>query len=359
MDRNYCLLVKTGDAELRCLSNTPSSTLNAILPIIELTRGRKIRGKEKYPIENRLEKVYNIFNNQPLCIDLTSHPKLICDEIRELFNPADGYKNWRDLIDKIKESGAYSELIPCIQSNYDDDKFEDNYRFQAEKLIDKYNKIAYRSSLKEDWYCDDMDLIEPYLKLSDQLLFIIDCEYIPSGGWRAFADKAVARINNVYKILGKRVKFTICATSYPNNVSEIGKDDKDTFQINEIDLYEDVKKRISPDINFMYGDYGSISPKRNDDIIMAKGWVPRIDVPTQTEIYYVRERKNTTRDFANTYTFIAKEVMKDKRFPHSLSCWGIEQIKLCADYSAPGSSPSFWISVRMNIHIAQQLNRLT
>ncbi|MDR0431429.1 MAG: beta family protein, partial [Tannerellaceae bacterium] len=34
-------------------------------------------------------------------------------------------------------------------------------------------------------------------------------------------------------------------------------------------------------------------------------------------------------------------------------------IKNASDGASPGSSPSFWISVRMNIHIEQQLKRLS
>jgi len=52
--------------------------------------------------------------------------------------------------------------------------------------------------------------------------------------------------------------------------------------------------------------------------------------------------------------------VSDNRFPLSLNKnWGINQIKNASDGASPGSSPSFWISVRMNIHIEQQLMRLS
>jgi hypothetical protein len=355
---NYCLLFKTGDAELRCLANTDNSLIQNILPIIEITRGRKLKGEEKYPIGNRLKKIYEIFPNQPICLDLTSSGSLLCDEIRELFTPINGYEKWLSFLRSVKENGEYTQIIPCIQSNFDDENFVENYRSQVTALLDNFSKIAYRSNLKEEGYYDDIEIISQLLTEEGQLLFIIDCEYLPSGSWRAFADKTIARINNVYELLGNKVVFTVCSTSFPNNISDIGNDTNDTFKIIEIELYNEIIAGIDSRIPIIYGDYGSISPKRNDEIIMARGWIPRIDVPTQTEVYYVRERRTPARDYSRTYTFVAQKVMSDHRFPHKLSCWGVDQIKICAEHGAPGASPSFWISVRMNIHLNQQMNRL-
>ena len=113
-----------------------------------------------------------------------------------------------------------------------------------------------------------------------------------------------------------------------------------------------------PTIKIVYGDYGSINPIRNDNIVMARGWIPRIDVPTQREIFYKRERRGEN-NYSNTYSRVARKIVRDSRFPKNFSYnWGIEQINNCAKGASPGSNPSFWISVRMNIHIQQQIERL-
>lgn len=352
------MLLKTGDAELRCLANVEDSLRQNILPIIEITRGRKLKGEEKYPIESRLKKIYEIFSDQPMCLDLTSSSSLLCDEIRELFTPNNGYEKWLSFLKNVKDVGRYTKIIPCIQSNFDDDDFVENYRGQVASLLAEFPKVAYRSSLKEDGYCDDMEIIRPLLTGKEQLLFIIDCEYLVPGSRHSFAEKTIARIKNVYDILGDKVIFTVCSTSFPNNISDIGNDTEDIFKIIEIDLYDEIRAKIDSQIPIIYGDYGSISPKRNDEVIMARGWIPRIDVPTRDEIYYVRERRTPVRDYASTYTFVARKVMQNIRFPHKLSCWGVDQIKICAEHGAPGASPAFWISVRMNIHLHQQNIRL-
>ena len=170
------------------------------------------------------------------------------------------------------------------------------------------------------------------------------------------AAKCIARIKNLREILKCNFEFIICGTSFPNNISEIGNDETDTFSISEIFVFEAFKKI---DRKIIYGDYGSINPIRNDNVIMARGWIPRIDVPLEKSVYYYRQRRPSKESKYNTtYKEVALKVMKDTRFPIDLNAWGISMIKECANGVTPSSSPSFWISVRMNIHIMQQLKRL-
>ena len=62
MDSKYWTIVKTGEAEIRALENIPKEVLSKTLPLIEITRGRKItKGKtEMYPFEKRLSKLKEI-----------------------------------------------------------------------------------------------------------------------------------------------------------------------------------------------------------------------------------------------------------------------------------------------------------
>lgn len=374
----YGLLLKTGDAEMRALGQLKKESREDFLPIVEITRGRKLKGVNQWPIQGRLNRLYEIFGGGSICIDLTSSERLSSDEIIELYDPNEGYVKWREFTEKVLQEGAFSNIIPCILANFNDENFSENYSLQIKEFVGKYPKIAYRSSLKDDGCYDDFGIIEPFLTKKEQLICIIDCEYVTSGGWRSFSDKVIARIKNTVSILGEKVSFVICSTSFPNNVSEIGKDISDSFQLNEIDLFNNVKANIDWNIPIMYGDYGSINPIRNDDVTMARGWIPRIDVPLSNLIYYYRERRKNKdeyiprftfagkpndkapkEDYSVVYTRVAKAVVEDKRFPNSLiSNWGVNQIMACADGASPGSNPSFWISVRMNIHIQQQINRL-
>lgn len=109
-----------------------------------------------------------------------------------------------------------------------------------------------------------------------------------------------------------------------------------------------------PDV--CYGDYGSINPKRNDNITMSRGWIPRIDVPLEDKVFYYRQRR-AKRAYVDTYREVAKMIVRDAKYPRNLDCWGCNQIYYCCTLP-PSSSPNYWISVRMNIHIEQQLRRL-
>jgi hypothetical protein len=358
-NKNYAVLFKTGDAELRALLQLEKSNFKNLLPIVELTRGRKLRGLEEWPIVSRLSKLFSIFEGQQICLDITSSNQLSNNEINELYNPINGYKKWIDFLSILNSTGNFSKIVPCVLANFEDDNFILNYNEQLKQLTEMFTTIAYRNSLKDDGCYDDLTAIEPFLFRANQLLCIIDCEYITSGGWRTFAEKTIVRINNIVNILGDKVEFVICATSFPKNVADIGNDLEDSIGLNEIDLFDEVKRNILPTISLRYGDYGSINPIRNDEVIMARGWIPRIDTPTENEIFYIRERKGIFPDYSSVYNRVAKRVLVDNRFPRNLSNnWGIEQIRSCANGAAPGSNPSFWISVRMNIHICQQLYRL-
>ena len=356
MNNNYYLLFKTGDSEFKAINATSLNHRKFFIPIVELTRGRKLRGKDLTPIQNRLNKVYKLFKGLPVCLDITSSERLSNPEILALYNPDNGYINWIDFLDNVTTESGFSKLVPCIIANYNDKNYLVNYSRQIEQLFSKYDKVAYRNALADEGCYDDIEIINQFIN-SQKLLFILDCGYVPSGAWVNFAEKAITRITNIHQILGDAVEFVMCGTSFPNNVSEIGKDDEDSFGLFEINLHQKVVSAL-PTIKIVYGDYGSINPIRNDNIVMARGWIPRIDVPTQREIFYKRERRGEN-NYSNTYSRVTRKIVRDSRFPKNFSYnWGIEQINNCAKGASPGSNPSFWISVRMNIHIQQQIERL-
>jgi len=355
--KNYFLLFKTGDAELRALNNIQFDIKN-ILPIIELTRGRKSKKDKIGQISKRLDRIQNIFDRREICIDLTTSRDLTNDEIDALFVPENGYKNWINFLIELKEQSFYKKIIPVIQIDIEDADFKKNLKLQVEMLYENFSTIAYRNSIADDGCYEDISEIQDTVNTqSNNFLFIIDCEYIAPGAWRSFAEKVIVRINKISKQI-KKTNFVLVSTSFPRVVSEVGKDRADTFKLNEIDLFNEVVSNVEEKI-IHYGDYGSINPIRNDLIVMSRGWIPRIDVPLPDRIFYYRKRRKGKK-YTETYIDVANDnIIVDDRYPNYLNHnWGIKQIELCATGSAPGSSPSFWMSVRMNIHIEQQLRRL-
>lgn len=359
MDKKYGVIVKTGSSEMRAMQNLSLEDLNKILPVIELTRGRakktgtKEEPKFSYPYDSKLKKVNEIFKGIQIALDVTSDDGLSSQEIDQLFDYSNGYAKWIDLLNELSSRGL--SIIPSILRNYHDENFEENFKKQVYSLSAKFSEVMYRCPLDDEGIVDDVQLICECLNESCNLLILLDCGWVPPASYKDPANVCIRRIEQLEKILEtKRHSIVVCATTFPNNVSEIGDDSSDVFTLREIDLYELVANKY-PEV--IYGDYGSINPIRNDQVIMARGWIPRIDVALEDRVYYYRERKGS-RTYSDTYSSVARKAVYDKRFPSAIKAWGISQIKNCALGDAPSASPSFWISVRMNSHIVQQIYRL-
>lgn len=346
----YALLIKTGDSELRALSNFHISS--SILPIIELTRGRKSKTDREGAIEKRLTKIKDIFKDKEIILDLTSDETLSNSEIDNFFIPNNGYSNWVEFLTTLKNNNYFQRLIPSIIINGQDANFEDNLRSQASSFVTKFDCMAYRCNIEDDGCIDDISTIKEFMNRCDSFI-IIDNGYIQPSEVKACAEKSVDFIKEIMDLV-PNANIIIASTSFPNKLPD---EDNSTIPLSEIELHQLIERTL-PGNNLLYGDYGSVNPIRNDEVVMTRGWRPRIDVPLADSVFYYRKRRDRL-DYSTTYSIVARDVTADSRFPNDLNGnWGIQQIRNAADGASPGSNPSFWISVRMNIHIEQQLIRL-
>lgn len=357
----YCLIIKTGEAEIRAIQNSDRNVLQSLFPVIEITRGRKrtVNNITCAPFSNRLQKLKEAFKDMRVGIDITSLESLSSHEINELYDSTDGYDKWVKFLVSLKREKCFSEIIPTIVINNEDEDFEENLLEQVGSLKKEFNSLIYRTSIEDDTACyEDLILLREILD-DTKLIVIIDCEYTPQASCLNVSEKCIARINNIRGILGKNVEFVVTSTSFPDNISDIGDSLTDEFKTAEVTLVNKVQEKCGNDI--IYSDYGSISVKRNDNVVMARGWIPRIDIPTGLSTFYFKQRRpKGTTAYSSTYINVANLVVKDLRFPSNLAKanWGIRQVINCAKGATPSSSPSFWISVRMCIHIEQQVRRL-
>ena len=339
------------------MENLDDAVFDDVLPLIELTRGRKrtIEDNVSYSFESRLGKLAAKLRGKQVAFDVTSDEELSCTETDRFYNYANGYQCWVEFLQSLKQECIFSEIVPTLITNYEDENFEENYKKEIKSLLDEFGVILYRCSIDNEDCYEDLDIIQKELGYK-KIYILIDCGYMAQAMQNNVAEKCKARIRNIHKLLSCNYDIIICGTSFPNNISDIGNDASDTFRISEVDVFESC---YGVDDTVVYGDYGSINPKRNDGIIMARGWIPRIDVPLENSIFYYRQRRPKGESkYSSTYLEVAKRVLKDQRFPHMLDTWGTSMIKQCAKVVVPSSSPSFWISVRMNIHVMQQLRRL-
>ena len=362
MDKKYCVIAKTAQAELRAMFNLSKDVLDKILPIVELTRGRKVTSKDKktvsYPYYKLIDKIREIYRGFDIAFDVTSIESLSSPEIDELFDYNGGYAKWIQLLDDLVFDNNFKSVIPSVLLNYDDDDFENNVKSELQQLNVRFNSIMYRYSIGNEDGIEDLRLITANFPKTKELLVVVDCEYVPVSTISTTVTACNAIIPRIKSVLeDRKYKIVLVSTTYPNNVAETNDEFADDIPLREIDLYNGVVKENK---EVIYGDYGTVNPKRNDSIVMANGWLPKIDVALQTLVYYNRRcRPSRTTAYSSTYEQVARLATADSRFPLSLiDVWGIRQIVNCSMGSVPSSQPSFWISVRMNTHICQQVIRL-
>ena len=146
MRNKYALLLKTGESEIRAISQIPDK--KNILPIIELTRGRRSIKDTDGDIKKKIEKIEQIFSKSNLIIDLTSQDYLSNDQIKSLYSPKNGYENWIQFTQNLKNRVA--NLYTTIIIDPDDDDFDYNFKSQISKLVNNFNGFAYRCDIEDD-----------------------------------------------------------------------------------------------------------------------------------------------------------------------------------------------------------------
>lgn len=360
----YIPIIRTGEAEIRAISKLTQSMLKDIRPIIELTRGRQktttVGGKKTitYPFENRLTKIKQYLNGLTIFMDLTTDENLLSSEVYHLYKYENGYENWCNFITENIGDAGFGKIIPSILFNWDDEDFKNNFRMQIETLCERCGEMMYRSSIQTKDCYDELPLILDYFPNNCDLWIILDCGYIQDTSVELAHNLCKKRINNINKILnGRNAHFVITATSYPERVHDYSEGNPIIIKNSEVKLHES----LHTDFPYLYyGDYAGTNPIRKDMVVMARGWIPKIDIPLtdRTKVYWKR-RPNKTTEYKSTYIMLAEDVINDYEFPIRLrSEWGIDEIFKCSNGDVTSSVPNFWISVRIYNHMNQQLMRL-
>lgn len=366
--KKYGLVLRTGEAEIRAVSKLSVTDKKHILPIIEFTRSRRTSKDKDGDVIRNIHKLKDIFSDTDLIVDITSEEQLINDAIKSYLIPDDGYSNWIQFLKLVKDNFNDCKISPTLIINLDDENFEENITSQIREIKTIFNSITYRCDIDIDVddILDDISLIEDSFQ-EGSINFILDFNRVRVGEITAFCNKATEILSSVLERLKNHdVTFLLSGNSFPDTseMSTIG-EGKEIIKLCFIELFKNIEGEIKeryPTINLIYCDYGSINQKRNDGAVMARGWIPRVDFPiADSVVTYKRRRRD--RDIKGAYSIaysnICKTIIEDSVYiKNKITCWGVDQIESAASGAAPGANPSFWISVRMNIHINQQIKRL-
>lgn len=358
---SYIPIIKTGDAELKALLNLNTNYKEKLTPVIELTRGRRSKKDVMGILQKRIDKLKEI-NLHRFFIDLTSDSSLSSVEIDIKRSNKDNYKEWCDFCISLKQ--FFPLICPVIQIEEDED-YENYLTGLANQIlfmqqhfdylmfrIDSDNYINIVSDLKK--------LQETYANIDTSKVFcMLDNKYI------RYDNIPTALTIKCCEVLSSiNIKnIVISSTSYPNSITEMlgalpnGRLKADKLPLYELKLYNRIKSDTK-DINLIYSDYASVNPIRNDNVIMAKGWIPRIDLPFLDNIVIYRKKRETS-SYAARYKEIAVAVCNSTEFNYvkqHYNCWGIEEIKKAAYGAISGANITFWISVRINIYLTMKIN---
>ncbi len=345
----YVPIIKSTQSELIGIQHLDEETKSGVLPVFELTKSRKTRLVPEGDIYRSLERITEVYPDRPFILDLTGHEDLANSQIEHFFDYSGGYDNWCSFIEVLDNKNIY----PAIQIVADEPERLGEITTQVRRLSKVSRKLALRIGVFDFDGNEISQFLEYILKGIDKsrIILILDAGYIKPMQSEAFAKEIIKQFNIInHKFLIQ--KPVIASSSFPRTVvmAGYGGDDFGIFPLEEVNLHRKLTDSL-PGTDWVYSDYGSIHPLRYST--RGGSWVPRIDFPLAEQLYYYRYRRNK-----GGYTKAAAAVVGEKERYIPIECWGNKQILKAAAGAPKGKSPSFWISVRMNIHITRQLNRV-
>lgn len=354
----YVPIIKMADAEMRAIDNLSDLAKDKITPLFELTRSRSTKKLKEGDIFRRLIKLQEVFGNRRFFLDLTDDPNLSNTQIRKLHNNTNGYENWTEFMISLKND--FPLILPVIQiSDEGVDTAEEHFsriKQQLAVLNEHFDYFAYRFRLDYEFVGEDLTAILSEIS-SNKLICFIDTEFIHQNKAAIYREKAIRVINQLNEF--SPALIILSSTSFPRNPIEFGNEEYGKMRIEEHFLFESIYNEGKGQ-KIVYSDYATLNPTRSDQA-GGRGWIPRIDVTTIDEIFYHRSRKTKVETtYLNAYKRVAKLIVAEGRYQglkrKVSDCWGIKQIESAASGSPQGLSPSFWISVRMNLHITLRVS---
>ncbi|MCI6695050.1 MAG: beta family protein [Campylobacter sp.] len=324
----YFPALKTRSSELKAFSKLENK--NGILPILALTKSRISKNNPIGSIDKKMNELKEDFKNIHFILDVSTEESLINSEIGDLLVSDDGFKNWVEFIKKYKRD--FKNLIPCIH-------FSPDSSVDVKKQIlnlDEFEILALRLPGDED--------LNEYLNIIDnreKIILILDC-----------LDKynELNLSNDINNFKG----LIYLASNFPKTLAE----NEGVIELKEQEYY---LKNLSS--KYCYGDYGCAYPVRYD--MIARSWIPRIDIPVinndEAVVYYKKNRTDENTSTEEAYIKIAQKLWENEiiRRLNIVDNWGYKFFMDAAKYGTIfGKSPSFWISVRMNIYMSLTLNKM-
>ncbi|CAK1941644.1 Beta family protein [Vibrio crassostreae] len=334
----YYPILKTTVSEMRALKQFDCSSRASIHPILELTKARKSKYDEIGDVYKRVKEIKEIVKDNYFYLDLTSENSLSNSQIESYFDDFNSFENWCSFIESLIEDGL--QVRPIIQA------FDDNSIEELEGQMRFFSELCgtFAIRLKPEYL--DMEIAIKLIQAAQDFKFttIFDAEFIDEENFDYSISSFSTFINQCITDRLEFGKVVVCSSSFPAMVNHNNKD-SGSFEIYEKRFFSDFVLK-NPELSIEYGDYAAVHPFRNE--VTAYNWVPRIDFPLQDKVVFCRKQRNL-----GGYKDCAVRLSSIPEYQSNIiSCWGGQEI-VDACTKPNGKSPSYWISVRINIHMTR------
>ncbi len=329
----YFPTLRTRAAELRGLKELDDARKERIVPMLTLGQWR---GSSE--LNKAAEKAVDAVGDRPFFMDLSSDKRKVEAHWEQLRNPAGAFNEWRDF------AAQYPNAIPVVQIP-SGTRTRDIVQ-QAQEIESKFGTVAFRI---QDFSSQTPFVISAISALDDprNAIVFIDCQYIREA-IAAFTTATIATINAL-RTEFPAVLIVVLSTSFPSSTLPFADSAK---QRGVIPILErDLHARVGGNPVAIYGDHASIHAVVYDDVPMMR-WSPRIDYPTYTDWHFERRPGSIEAG----YIAAAQAIQADFQCSSASSIWGERMIAQAAGGNPYGKAPASWIAVRVNIHLARQID---
>lgn len=362
----YIPILKTRQSELKAVECLDDGVKDKICPLFELTRSRKSKSSPDGDIDKRMDDIKDKFgSNRQFILDVTTIEHLSNSQIDKLQDSANNYENWISFVVKQKE--RFPKLIPTVISNdsdaLSDDENQQRYLGQIKSLSECFDLFAYRYPVEygSEICSDDFNRFQDNGIDLNKIIFIIDngfFKFVNTDNTRNLDSRKKLTCNIVKKITDSSFNLSrifVSAENFPQNPSELFSEPDSSIEYHDSNLIIGAYKlhKEIDNNSIKYSDYATVFPEPSLQE-GGRGWIPRIDLPSVTDIIMGRERRNKSgENYKRPYREIAEHIIQTDEFrliSEKYPCWGIDNIKQSA-IEPTGLSPSHWIAVRVNIHM--------
>jgi hypothetical protein len=329
----YYPTLRTRSAEIKGLEKLDTAMKQKMLPLITLGKWPKSDDFAK-----SADKAVEAMEGNPFFFDLPNDPRHHSISSSELTKPADNFERWREFISR------YEHAIPIVQMTGGTRR---EISQQARKFEASVGKVGFR--IRD--FSKETPLVIAALSALDSVenaLVFLDAQYIRSA-FSAYVAACTGTINALRAEVPETLIATL-STSFPASRTQFCDGNRTHGAINNLD--RELHESIGGTSIAMYGDYGAIHAVIYDDQPIMMRWSPTIDYPLDYE--WVFERRPGTENGVG-YIDAAKALVET--FPEiaTSTLWGDNMIADAANGNLFGSGPQSWIAVRVNLHLARQL----